>query len=242
MVRCATGRTSPIWSRAGNEPGTGDAIPALAVARPSHEAAAARGCWTRRSSSPTTASARCRNATSEQPFSLEHGGPQLSDRLRAGRVRVQPVRRQLELARPGLDADELPADRIAAASSTATTATISRWSARSAPGKFLTLNARSPTSSPAGSTRLFLRGRDGPPGAFGDVEAAAGRPGTSAITCCSTSISTATPAAASGPRTRPAGPRWWPCCSSPQPPAELSNAPRLCCPQSKSWMVGLRRP
>ena len=60
-------------------------------------------------------------------------GTRLDGRLPAGRVRLRPVRRQLELARADLDAGELPASSSRCRSSTTTTATTSRSSARPAP-------------------------------------------------------------------------------------------------------------
>ena len=50
----------------------------------------------------------------EHPYVFDVRRHRLRRPLRAGRVAQRPVRRQLELARPGLVPDELPADRGAA--------------------------------------------------------------------------------------------------------------------------------
>ena len=55
--------------------------------------------------------------------------------LRAGRFRHRHVRRQFQLARAGLDADQLPAVHARCCASTPTTARTSRSSARPAPGR-----------------------------------------------------------------------------------------------------------
>ena len=57
-------------------------------------------------------------------------------------------------------------------------------------------------------TRLFLRGPDGRRPASGPPRCSK-RIRIFAITCCSTSFSTATPARGSAPLTKPAGPGWW---------------------------------
>ena len=49
----------------------------------------------------------------DQPYRFEHDG-EIHRALRARRIDDRPVRRQLQLARPDLDAGELPAHRVAA--------------------------------------------------------------------------------------------------------------------------------
>ncbi len=50
----------------------------------------------------------------EHPFAVDLGGQRVQRRLRAGRVPDGQFRRQLQLARPGLDAEQLPDHRCAA--------------------------------------------------------------------------------------------------------------------------------
>ena len=97
-----------------------------------------------------TACARCRAATATSRSSLADGEGRRDRRLRAGRVDDAAVRRQLELARAGLVPDQLPADRVARALRTATSATASRSSARPARASSMTLDAGRATSSRAG--------------------------------------------------------------------------------------------
>ena len=65
-------------------------------------------CSTRTSSSPTTACARSRATTEATRSTLDVDGVDGDARLRAGRVDERPLRRQLELARPGLVPGQLP--------------------------------------------------------------------------------------------------------------------------------------
>ena len=71
-------------------------------------------CWTRRSSSRPTVSARCRAYHRDHPFVEQVMGAEYRVSLRAGRVEHRALRRQLELARPDLVSGQLPADRGAA--------------------------------------------------------------------------------------------------------------------------------
>ena len=61
-----------------------------------------------RSSSRRTGCARCRPTTASTPTSSRSRGPARDDRLRAGRVDDGDVRRQLQLARPGVVPAQLP--------------------------------------------------------------------------------------------------------------------------------------
>ena len=71
----------------------------------------------------------------EHPFVFHHGGQEYRVGLRAGRFRHRHVRRQLQLARAGLDARQLPAVHRRCCGSTPTTATTSRSNARPARGR-----------------------------------------------------------------------------------------------------------
>ena len=70
----------------------------------------------------------------DHPYVFHHGGTGASRRLCAGRFRHGNVRRQLQLARAGLDAGQLPAVHARCCASTPTTATTSRSNARPVPG------------------------------------------------------------------------------------------------------------
>ena len=79
------------------------------------------------------------------------------------------VRRQLQLARPDLDAGQLPADRRAPRVRRAISATtLSRVPdrVRRQPDR----SARSPTTCPSGWSTLFLRGADGRRPIYGGTE------------------------------------------------------------------------
>ena len=58
--------------------------------------------------------------------------------------------------------------------------------------------------------RIFLRDAAGATAGVWRMRKAADRPAFPRSICCSTNTSTATPAAGSAPRIRPAGPAWWP--------------------------------
>ena len=79
-----------------------------------------------------TASARSPGPTATTPSRSPLDGARTSRALRARRVGQRAVRRQLELARPGLVPAQLPADRGAASATTTSTATASGSSARRA--------------------------------------------------------------------------------------------------------------
>ena len=118
---------------------------AVAAARPPHEDVCCGACWMKRSSCPTTACA---------PLSKHHQRPSLRARcgggssIRVDYCRPNPirhVRRQLQLARADLVPGQLPASSNRCRSSTTTTATTSRSSAR--PGRANSSpSTRSPTS------------------------------------------------------------------------------------------------
>ena len=88
------------------------------------------------------------------------------------RVDERPLRRQLELARPDLVPDQLPARSRRSASTTATSATTSRSSSRPAPAASVDARRRSPTSSARRLTRDLPRRRGRPPPVFGGYAAA----------------------------------------------------------------------
>ena len=75
----------------------------------------------------------------DEPFTVHAGRQRLHRRLRAGRVDQRPVRRQLQLARPDLDAGQLPAHRGAARATPSSSATTCWSSTRPARARRLTL-------------------------------------------------------------------------------------------------------
>ena len=122
------------------------------------------------------------------PRLRRHGHHEVA--LRAGRVADRAVRRQLELARPGLVPDQLPADRGAPE--------VPPLLRRRLPGRDadrLRHAADAPRQVADDLARrlagLFLRGRGRRRPVFGDRRAAQTDP-TGATTSCSTSTSTAT--------------------------------------------------
>ena len=137
-----------------------------------------------------------------------HGG----GRLRARRVDVGPVRRQLELARPGLVPDQLPGHRVALE--------LGRVHGRRLPGRvpdrlraWRSACATWPRTSPAGWCPSGSTTRTAAGPCSGATRSS--RPTRTGTTCSgSTSTSTATPGPGSAPRTRPAGPGSWPTCSA----------------------------
>ena len=97
-----------------DEPGRGERRLLSLLARPPHEDSCSGGCSTRRSSSPTTACAPSPryHERSPTPFRCRRHGPHGA--LRARRVGLGAVRRQLELARADLVPGQLPDHRVAA--------------------------------------------------------------------------------------------------------------------------------
>ena len=135
------------------------------------------------------------------------------------------VRRQFQLARPGLVSDELPADRSRCRSSTTSMATRSRC-------EFPTGSATDANLWEVAAelsrrlTRIFLRDADG---AAAGVRRTRDVPARSALAGphpVSTNTSTATTARASAPATRPAGRGSSPSCSSRA--ASGNRSPRAC--------------
>ena len=116
------------------------------------------------------------------------------------------LRRQLELARPGLVPAQLPRDRVAAASARRSRR---RLHGRAADrlGRAGPPRRRSPDELERRLLRLFLLDARGPPPGVRASRAVPARPARGATSCSSTSTSTATRARVSAPRTRPAGPR-----------------------------------
>ena len=68
----------------------------------------------------------------DHPYQFDAEGYHVLHRLRAGRVDHVHVRRQLQLARPDLDAGQLPRGRARSSATTGSTATTSSWSTRPA--------------------------------------------------------------------------------------------------------------
>ena len=144
-------------------------------------------------------------ATTPSPLHVDVDGVSATLDYEPGESTTRPLRRQLELARPGLVPDQLPARRGAARVPPLLRRRTSRSSARPAPGSALDLGAgrRRAVGAPrrASSSR---RGRQRARSSAATSSSRATPPGT---TCSrSTSTSTATPAPGSAPRTRPAGP------------------------------------
>ena len=151
----------------------------------------------------------------EHPYVFHARRAGVSRGLRARRIRHRHVRRQLQLARAGLDAGQLPALHRAAAPVRLLRRRLQgrvpdRLRADDDPVEVAQELARAPEPASSCATRP-----------------AAGR-STARRTkfsddphwrdwCCSTSTSTATPAPASAPATRPAGPDAWPRSSRPTP-------------------------
>ena len=163
-----------------------------------------------------------------------HGGRRgLRGGLRAGRIAHQAVRRQLQLARTRLDADQLPAHRGPAEIPLLLRRRIQR---RVPDGLRATADAargrrrdRAPGLAPlpqGGGRRASLDRR---------TTRSFRRTRTSATTCCSTNTSTARPGAGSAPRTRPAGRRSWSSCSGRRGPSAPLPAPssRLTAPRAR---------
>ena len=129
--------------------------------------------------------------------------------LRAGRSGREDQGRQLELARPDLVPDLLPADRIVHEVQRGVRARVQgegagrRRRRRSTPDDM----AREIANRMIG---LFTRGPGRPPPRSTAAPRSSSRIRTGATCCCSTSTSTATTAPASAPTTRPAGPGWSP--------------------------------
>ena len=131
------------------------------------------------------------------------GRPRVHDRLRAGRVPLRTLRRQLELAGAGLVPDQLPPDR-----GLPDLPPLPRWRAQG--GDALRLGSvpgtrragLGPVRPPGRPLPARCRRRAARPG-LGRPPPARPRPGP--IGSRSTSTSTATTAGASGPATRPAG-------------------------------------
>ena len=144
----------------------------------------------------------------EHPYVLERRRDPRRDRLRARRVHHRDVRRQLQLAGPGLVPAELPGGRGAGP----LPPVLRRRLHRRVPHRVRAAAAagrRRPR--PVGQADLDL-----PASArTGGGRASAGWTACSTTrggrtTSCSPSTSTATTAPGSGPRTRPAGPAWSP--------------------------------
>ena len=103
------------------------AAPLSVVRGPPHEAAARSACSTRGISSPYGIRSLSQ-AISNHPYSSTVGGERTLG-YEPGEVDLRPVRWQFQLARPDLDAGQLPADRGVANASTTTLARAIRSSA-----------------------------------------------------------------------------------------------------------------
>ena len=158
------------------------------------------------------------------PYVFNVNGIGLERALFAGGIRFGLVRRQFQLARPDLVSRQLPADRIAAE----VPSLLRRRFQDRVPDRFGEIRHH---------RRRGARNRRALDAEFSSRTSTAGAPSSAqsstpadttrifAITCCSTNIFTATPAAAWAPRTRPAGPAWSPSCCSPANARELNDQP-----------------
>ena len=185
----------------------GDSGQRSAAARPRRPGPAG-GCWPSCSTRRVPVAARSASAVRLPPRPpLPRGRGRAGDhRLRAGRVDHADVRRQLQLARPGLVPAELPAGH----------ARCERYhrfygddfTIEYPTGSGQRLHPGRGRRRPVGPADLHLHstGRTAGGRCFGGDRAAAERPAPGTTTCSSTSTSTATPAPGSAPPTRPAGP------------------------------------
>ena len=149
----------------------------------------------------------------DHPYVFHHAGPGAPRGLRAGRLRQRHVRRQLQLARPGLDADQLPALHRAAAP----VCLLRRGLQGRMPHRLGPADDAAGGGQGAGRAAgaHLPEGRCGARPAMGAVAKRSRTTRTGASCCSSTSTSTATAAPASAPATRPAGPAAWRASSRP---------------------------
>ena len=129
-----TGRTSPTWCRAGTSRAAAETLSALAAARPSHEGLLAR--MLDETEFLSDHGVRSLSKFHEaHPFMLEHGGDDASGSAmcRANRTPTCSAATPIGAGRSGCRSTIMLIE--VSTSSTATTATISRWSARSAPAR-----------------------------------------------------------------------------------------------------------
>ena len=208
LVPRATARTwrstSPTWSRPSGR--HDHRLPARHPVARAPASACCATCSTRTSSSRRTASARCRASTATTRSCCAVDGEDYRVDYEPGESRHRPVRRQLELARPDLVPDQLPAHRGARA----LPPLLRRHVQGRVPdrlGRHDEPRRRSPASSPRAWPRSSCPTRRAAARATAAIRASP-TTRTGRTSSSSTSTSTATPAAASAPATRPAGPRW----------------------------------
>ena len=147
-------------------------------------------------SSPTYGVRALSKVHEREPYVFKRGRRGAHGALRAGRIGLGPVRRQLQLARPDLVAGELPDHRVAAEVSSL----LRRRFQGRMPDRLRPAASRIDQVADELATRLerlFLKDEQRPAAGARAVSAACRPTRTSATTCCSTSTSTATPAAAS---------------------------------------------
>ena len=174
-------------------PGRGRAAAAVDRRRASGCAGCCRSCSTRTSSSRRTASARCRGTTASirTCFDVERHEHRVD--YEPAESTHRPLRRQLELARADLVPGQLPADRVAAE----VPPLLRRRLQGRVPDRLRQHDdalARSPPSSRAGLSRIFLRDANGRRPVLRRRRAVPDATRTGATCCCSTSTSTATTA------------------------------------------------
>ena len=173
---------------AGERTSTRPATPATLLLSVVDARPAARGCWrdcsTRTSSCRRTGCARCRAATASSRSRSSSTGDGAPVDYEPGESTQRPVRRQLELARPGLVPGQLPAHRGARS---ATHELLRRRLHRRVPdrlGRAAHAWPRSPTTCAARLSRSSCPTTDGRRPVLRRRRALPDRPATGA-TCCS---------------------------------------------------------
>ena len=129
----------------------------------------------------------------------------LRARLRAGRIDDAALRRQLELARPGVVPAQLPADRGAAEAPLLSRRRLQGRMPDRVGQRGDAVGSDDRSHAPA-DQRSSCRDENGRRPVNGDRDEVPDAIRTGATSSCSTSTSTATPARVSAPATRPAGP------------------------------------
>ena len=104
------GQTWPAWSRAGSEPGMGERR-LLALVRGHRMKRLLKRMLDPEEFLSDYGIRALSRYHLEHPYRLDLDGASIRSPLRAGRIEHRPVRRQLQLARPDLVSDQLPAHR-----------------------------------------------------------------------------------------------------------------------------------
>ena len=209
-----TAPTSPSNVASMTAPRQGRAPPALTRRSRPSSAASSSACSTRTSSSRPYGIRSLSRAHQDHPVSCSRR------RRPSHRVDYEPgesdqrhLRRQLQLARPGLVPAQLPDHRIAAEVPPLLGRRLQgRMSHRLRPDADAVGSGRRNLAPPL--AHLLRRRHRRPPSRQRRQRVFPRRPALARPDCSSTNTSTATPAPAWAPATRPAGPAWWPSCCS----------------------------